>query len=46
MKESVTGEKKHEQPTEKKKKKGGDRGLTSLKTAQYPKGAIRINLKV
>lgn len=45
MKESVTGEKKHEQPTE-KKKRGGDRGLTSLKTAQYPKGAIRINLKV
>lgn len=31
MKESVTGEKKHEQPTE--KRKGGDRGLTSLKTA-------------
>lgn len=38
MKESVTGEKKREQPTEEKKKK--DRGLTSLKTAQHPKGVI------
>lgn len=31
-------EKKREQPTEEKKKK--DRGLTSLKTAQHPKGVI------
>ena len=38
MKESVTGRKNVSNQLKKKKKK--DRGLTSLKTAQHPKGVI------
>ena len=40
MKESVTGEKQHEPPTEETQ-----RTEDSLKTAQHPKGAIRIRFE-